>query len=304
VCGIGKHVAFEYHTNSRPEVIGDGLEESGQGGQSMRTRRGFTLIELLVVIAIIAILAAILFPVFISAKEKAATMKCLAHGREVGQATMMYMSDNGDRFPSSISIWSQEAQDAANAYMSKFTWRYAWGGVDKTWSAAQMGSMQYIHLKKYVKNQDIWICPSPKGLYCQRYAYGFRMSWLPRSSDNFVDGDRGFVLDDPKDPNNPLNGIGLTVAQVQSNDAEGVTACGRRYMPPSKKVMWMCYALGAWGNYNFPKTPDPWGRIKWPDYAHADGSTFVYADGHAAWQKMGSGWAPLGYTKLDIDQHQ
>ena len=53
-------------------------------------RRGFTLIELLVVIAIIAILAAILFPVFVRAKHSAYTAKCIAHGRQLGQACLLY----------------------------------------------------------------------------------------------------------------------------------------------------------------------------------------------------------------------
>ena len=54
-------------------------------------RGGFTLIELLVVIAIIAILAAILFPVFARAREKARQTSCLAHLKQVGLSAMMYI---------------------------------------------------------------------------------------------------------------------------------------------------------------------------------------------------------------------
>jgi len=61
--------------------------------------RGFTLIELLVVIAIIAILAAILFPIFVAAKEKGKLAVCLGQLREVGLAVDMYAQDNGDRLP-------------------------------------------------------------------------------------------------------------------------------------------------------------------------------------------------------------
>lgn len=53
-------------------------------------RRGFTLIELLVVIAIIAILAAILFPIFITAKENARISKCISQLKQIGMATSMY----------------------------------------------------------------------------------------------------------------------------------------------------------------------------------------------------------------------
>jgi len=62
-------------------------------------RRGFTLIELLVVIAIIAILAAILFPVFARAREKARQTSCLSNIRQIGTATMMYAQDYDECCP-------------------------------------------------------------------------------------------------------------------------------------------------------------------------------------------------------------
>ncbi len=64
-----------------------------------RSKRGFTLIELLVVIAIIAILAAILFPVFARAREKARTSSCASNLRQLGTAFAMYRSDNDGAMP-------------------------------------------------------------------------------------------------------------------------------------------------------------------------------------------------------------
>ena len=58
--------------------------------QNTRKQSAFTLIELLVVIAIIAILAAILFPVFAQAREKARGISCVSNAKQIGTAVMMY----------------------------------------------------------------------------------------------------------------------------------------------------------------------------------------------------------------------
>ena len=63
------------------------------------SRRGFTLIELLVVIAIIAILAAILFPVFAQAREKARQTQCLSNMKQIGVGLMMYAQDYDETLP-------------------------------------------------------------------------------------------------------------------------------------------------------------------------------------------------------------
>jgi prepilin-type N-terminal cleavage/methylation domain-containing protein len=62
-------------------------------------RQGFTLIELLVVIAIIAILAAILFPVFAQAREKARQTQCVSNCRQIGMGIQMYLNDWDETFP-------------------------------------------------------------------------------------------------------------------------------------------------------------------------------------------------------------
>jgi prepilin-type N-terminal cleavage/methylation domain-containing protein/prepilin-type processing-associated H-X9-DG protein len=65
----------------------------------MKSTRGFTLIELLVVIAIIAILAAILFPVFAKAREKARQTACLSNMKQIAMATLMYANDYDEWWP-------------------------------------------------------------------------------------------------------------------------------------------------------------------------------------------------------------
>ena len=63
------------------------------------SRQAFTLIELLVVIAIIAILAAILFPVFAQAREKARQTSCLSNLKQIGTALLMYVQDYDETLP-------------------------------------------------------------------------------------------------------------------------------------------------------------------------------------------------------------
>ncbi|MGC4047413.1 MAG: prepilin-type N-terminal cleavage/methylation domain-containing protein, partial [Armatimonas sp.] len=73
----------------------------------MNTRRAFTLIELLVVIAIIAILAAILFPVFAQAREKARQTSCLSNTKQIGTGLMMYTQDYDETYPMNIYMGFQ-----------------------------------------------------------------------------------------------------------------------------------------------------------------------------------------------------
>ena len=108
----------------------------------MLTRKsGFTLIELLVVIAIIAILAAILFPVFAKAREKARQNACLSNVKQIGLGLMQYTADYDGTYPL--------------AY-------YYPNGTG--------GSTGYCHvsamIKPYVKSDQIWVCNSDanKGL--------------------------------------------------------------------------------------------------------------------------------------------
>jgi prepilin-type N-terminal cleavage/methylation domain-containing protein len=68
-------------------------------------KQGFTLIELLVVIAIIAILAAILFPVFARAREKARQTTCQSNQRQIAAAMQMYAQDHEETMPMSSTVW-------------------------------------------------------------------------------------------------------------------------------------------------------------------------------------------------------
>jgi prepilin-type N-terminal cleavage/methylation domain-containing protein/prepilin-type processing-associated H-X9-DG protein len=77
-------------------------------------KRAFTLIELLVVIAIIAILAAILFPVFAQAREKARAISCLSNVKQIGTGVMMYVQDYDETFPiawgNPVGTWERQVE--------------------------------------------------------------------------------------------------------------------------------------------------------------------------------------------------
>jgi len=103
---------------------------------------GFTLIELLVVIAIISILAAILFPVFATAREKARQSACASNMKQLGLAVVQYEQDNDETTPSGGD----------------------WHDNGCGWAA---------QLYPYVKSIGVYICPSDTGQAIAVCSYGY-----------------------------------------------------------------------------------------------------------------------------------
>jgi len=103
----------------------------------MYQKKGFTLIELLVVIAIIAILAAILFPVFAQAREKARQTTCTSNLKQIGLAVTMYAGDYDETYAMSV-------------YMGR------------TSAGAPCAFTMLSAVEPYMKNKDIYECPSAK----------------------------------------------------------------------------------------------------------------------------------------------
>jgi len=106
----------------------------------MRKAHGFTLIELLVVIAIIAILAAILFPVFAQAREKARQTSCLSNMKQLMTSAMMYVQDYDEKF--------HRIKCGVATFNSNNP-----GDPDQMWGSENA-------LEPYIKNGGLWKCPS------------------------------------------------------------------------------------------------------------------------------------------------
>ncbi|MBU0610457.1 MAG: DUF1559 domain-containing protein [Armatimonadetes bacterium] len=123
------------------------------------TRRGFTLIELLVVIAIIAILAAILFPVFAKAREKARQSSCLSNVKQLMLAFTQYKQDYDERWPMLFWTSSTGWEPAASGW---------WGG----------------EIQPYIKNTQIFICPSTSVTVC---SYIYNNGYLSGRADGTID---------------------------------------------------------------------------------------------------------------------
>ena len=118
----------------------------------MKERRrysgGFTLIELLVVIAIIAILAAILFPVFASARAKARQTVCVSNLKQIGIAVLAYTEDYDEAFPSATYLW------LSGSTLTATPWYYA---VDPYVKANFPQSVNTAIAEKLATS--IWVCP-------------------------------------------------------------------------------------------------------------------------------------------------
>jgi prepilin-type N-terminal cleavage/methylation domain-containing protein len=108
----------------------------------LRAAAAFTLIELLVVIAIIAILAAILFPVFAQAREKARQAACMSNAKQIALGTAMYVQDYDERFfvhNLDAGVYDTRLPDG-RMYRGNFEWP--------------------LLIYPYIKNIGVFVCPS------------------------------------------------------------------------------------------------------------------------------------------------
>ncbi|HLK61335.1 MAG TPA: prepilin-type N-terminal cleavage/methylation domain-containing protein [Chthonomonadaceae bacterium] len=147
-----------------------------------RRPHAFTLIELLVVIAIIAILAAILFPVFAQAREKARQTSCLSNIKEVSLSVLMYVQDYDETFPKT-DFW-----DTNQPFPQGYN---LWSGVNVT--------------QPYIKNKQVLLCPDDQGtvdpsiisaLPASRHPVP--SSYMPNSISTYYSGQTAFGIANPQ----------------------------------------------------------------------------------------------------------
>jgi len=232
-------------------------------------KSAFTLIELLVVIAIIAILAAILFPVFAQAREKARQTSCLSNLKQIGTGIYMYVQDYDERYPYSDIIVPNTQPSPVNPNASgTFARRvnhYKW----QAW------------IMPYTKNNQIFFCPSrPKdqaawdinGEIKNGYALNLAITGASNGVSNRVPFIGGSIagVQTPADTfivQELWNQVTYNYLLFNGGDAT--------IYPAALREDWTAYL-----------TPN--GQVDKRSTPHSDGFNLAYCDGHAKWMKVDS----------------
>jgi prepilin-type N-terminal cleavage/methylation domain-containing protein/prepilin-type processing-associated H-X9-DG protein len=258
--------------------------------KSYNQSKAFTLIELLVVIAIIAILAAILFPVFAQAREKARAISCLSNQKQLGLAYMMYIQDYDEQFPLAFGVTAAGAWRAGNYIPVPPNWR-----PGSSASYIDHGNISFSgSIYPYMKNYDIFTCPSAAELQVvattgaivpprktsisyNGLLHSYAQAGMTSPADVILswEGDGkaatlGFAFANPQ-----LNCPTPNAPCVYQPRANGACATGN----------------GGTGSY-YTSNGSYW--------IHSQGVNINFADGHAKWRRLGAQLAPAA-TNFNID---
>jgi prepilin-type N-terminal cleavage/methylation domain-containing protein/prepilin-type processing-associated H-X9-DG protein len=234
----------------------------------------FTLIELLVVIAIIAILAAILFPVFAQARDKARQAACLSNTKQLGTGVAMYIQDYDEMLP-------MGGHNAHNDTVGPNRW--------------------YKMVYPYVKNVQVYGCPNS-----QANATGvllhptLKANGMPQSSGGYgMSINLGLwqnarSIADVKDSAGTF--IICETAWLRDGFQNGANLTNPEtwFTYEFQGTDWQVYPPGGWNStYSAYAAPIDDNTRRRPVGRHAGGLNIIYCDGHAKWSKIG---AFLGVT--------
>lgn len=218
-------------------------------GSKTKFRRGFTLIELLIVIAIISILAALLMPVFATARENARRASCASNLKSIGLAVAQYTQDYDEMYPLAIA-----GQPGPGTYTTQTDpalpgqkFLVSDGAVSGHW-VTWMDMLQ-----PYIRNTQIFACPDTHIKITASYGYNSALSGWRRGSYGGGASWQPMALSEVKRP-------AETVLALDYNSGYSIYANGFEY--------------GLWSS-----SPQP---VLWP---HLDGGNICYADGHVKWVK-------------------
>jgi len=222
-------------------------------------RRGFTLIELLVVIAIIAILAAILFPVFAQAREKARQTTCLSNLKQIGVASMMYCQDYDQLF--APGYYTQPQTQWFFTLVQPYMKDIPAGGIRACPSAVSRNwALTYNDVLNFQPEAAIPLMADTilvgDGTQVAEWDYNVSSTyWCHWTASVWANAGSSFGDNKKANPNaellTELKGKNLDIDSPKAG-ADATTGCGM------------------------------------PRYRHNDGTNITFADGHARWMRKGT----------------
>jgi len=257
-----------------------------------KSSKGFTLIELLVVIAIIAILAAILFPVFAQAPEKARQASCISNNKQVGLAILQYVQDYDELFPSGVSFLPGTTNAMAPGR--------AWAG----------------ETYPYSKSGQVLKCPDDPTptvaatatvpvLYPVSYAYNFNIP-VTGAAIAALNAPASTVLlceikNDTADVSNAATELPMGTQYSATGDGLTVLYADNAVGTPGSDNANALYDTGVMGGYSSPAINNGGPTVPFPAYfnaalpkgRHTEGAIYMISDGHAKYLKPG-GVSPGG----------